>query len=225
MDDDDDEPPPTSSHGSTCFHAPSRLSLRATNLLAPAVLAGGGWIGDGDRGGSVALTWLSRGPAGGRRVDGDGNEDEVEAGDVGGGVACVSVKSSLRFTFWEAGRSDSAAGSDVSRCFPVGVGVGVRSCPARKRALAICSGLRFFRGEGFVGSWGADVGGFALRRVTFPLMARGVSVGSSASEIGVVGRECRFFAEGEVVNIAGLSWLQALSGLSCSCGACLLVET
>ena len=53
--------------------------------------------------------------------------------------------------------------------------------------------------------------GFGLRRVTFALRARVVSVGVSASEIGVVGREWRFFAE------EGVGMHKAFSRLSASC--------
>lgn len=143
----------------------------------------------------------SGGLGGWSRVDGEGSEgdgldvmDTMDAG--GGGVVRVFKKSSLRFTFCEDRASGSAGGTDSSRCWVlIGVDVGVRSCLAMYRSLAICNGLRFFRGEGFVGSWGRGVECFGLRRVTFALRARVVSVGFSASEIGVVGREWRFFAE------------------------------
>lgn len=163
------------------------------------------------------MSSISKGPVGERSVVGDGKEDGLDAADAGDGAACVSLKSILRFTFCEVRRSASAARAIASRCFPVGVAVGVRSCPAKNRSLAICSGLRFFRGEGFVGSWLAVVEVFPLRRVTLSLMARVVSVGSSASEIGVVGRECRLFAVGELVKRADHSWLQVLSRLFNSC--------
>ena len=101
------------------------------------------------------------------------------------------MKSSLRFTFCNVKGSVAstvvvASASSVLVFFPV---VGVRSCPAKKSSLAICKGLRFFRGEGFVGSW---EDGLLLRMVTFLLMACGVVSGvwgwSSCSEIGVLGR-------------------------------------
>lgn len=43
-----DDPTPSTSHGSRCFHAPSKLSRSATSFLTPAVLAAGGWSFDAD---------------------------------------------------------------------------------------------------------------------------------------------------------------------------------
>lgn len=87
--------------------------------------------------------------------------------------------------------------------------VGVSSWPAVYNSLAICKGLRFLRGEGLEGSCRrAGVEGLLLRRVTFSLMGHVVS---SALEIGVLGRECRFLPRGDIAESENDSWLGALS--------------
>ena len=88
------------------------------------------------------------GGAGDRRANGDGRDDDIDIGDVGGGVKGVCVKVSLRFTFCEV-RGSVVATVAITSCF---CAVGVRRCPDTYGSLAIWSGLHFFRGEGFVGS-------------------------------------------------------------------------
>ena len=145
-----------------------------------------------------------------RRVDGDGTGDE-DGERGGGGVECIAVeqigvKSSLRFTFCTvSGSSLTATVLSASCFFPLGVMVGVSSWPAVYNSLATCKGFRFLRGEGLEGSCRkARVEGLLLRRVTFLLMERVIS---SASEIGVLGRECRFLPPGDTVRSLTESWL------------------
>lgn len=91
------------------------------------------------------------------KANGQGRSEASDAGEAGNKLVVAAANSSLRLTLLAVNDS-SSSNALTSLCFSERLEVGVRSWLKSWVSLANRSGLRFFRGDGFDGSWWVGVG-------------------------------------------------------------------